>query len=84
MLGSMAQRDISAAVLDALTTRLPNDGVPLVDHVEVSRGWGNIHFVSICSGIGRHDAGDRLEETIHRTVSGVMGSHRHVTRIIWA
>ena len=84
MLGSAASRDLSAAVLNALTSELPNDGLPFVDHVEVSSGWGTTYFVGICSGISRHDAGNGLEESIHRTVGSVMGGRRHIVRIVWA
>jgi hypothetical protein len=84
MLGSVASREVSAAVLTALKSKLPNDGLPFVDHVEVSSSWGNTYFVSVCSGISRHDAGIRLEESIYRIVGSVMGGRRHIVRIVWA
>jgi hypothetical protein len=84
MLGSVVSRDLSAAVLKALTSELPTDGLPFVDHVEVSPGRGTTYFVSICSGVSRHDAGNGLEESIHRTVGSVMGGRRHIVRIVWA
>ncbi len=84
MLTSATLRDLSAEVLVALQVGLPNEGLPLVDHVEVSSGQGTTHLVSICSGMSEHQAGHPLEESIHRIVGGVMSGRRHVVRIIWA
>jgi len=84
MLSSLALRDLSAAVLDALAAGLPNEGLPLVDHVEVSANRGCTHLVSVCSGIRRDQVGNRLEETILRIVGRVMAGRRHVVQIIWA
>ncbi len=84
MLTSAALRDLSAEVLAALQEGLPQEGLPLVDHVEVSSGRGTTHLVSICSGMSEHQVGNQLQEAIHRTVAGVMCGRRHVVRIIWA
>ena len=84
MLGSTALRDLSGAILDALAAELPNEGLPLVDHVEVSANRGGMHLVSICSGIRRDQIGNRLEESILRIVRHVMVERRHVVQIIWA
>ena len=84
MLGSVVHRDLSTAVNDALNSGLPNEGLDLVSHVEITRGWGDIHFVSICSGIRQRDAGDRLEETVHKIVGSVLHGRRHVVQIKWA
>jgi len=80
----MERHDWSARVLNALDTLLPNEGRHLVRHVYVVHGWGDIHYVTVHSGMSRRDAGANLEEAIHTIVGNVLFGRRHTVRILWA
>ena len=78
--------ELSDTIFDALNEALPNndDDSQVIWRVDVSDGWASILFVTVCSGIRRHDAGAALAEKIHAVVARVMDGRGHVVRIIWA
>jgi len=63
---------------------LSNKGHRLIHDVEVRKGWGEIHYVTVFAGISLHDAGLRLEKAIHMIVGNVQDGQRHNVRIVWA
>jgi hypothetical protein len=81
--GFVALSDLSGVIFDALDQALPNDDCHLVWHVDVFEGWGGAHFVTVCSGVSRSEAGAALAEKILAVVAGVMDGRRHDVRIIW-
>ncbi len=77
--------ELSDTIFDALNEALPNDeDSQVIWRVDVSDGWDSVLFVSVCSGIRRHDAGAAVTQIIHAVVARVMGRRRHIVRIIWA
>jgi hypothetical protein len=80
----MHPQDWSARILHDLNEILTNEGRHLVHHVDVRKGWGDIHNVTVFAGITQHDAGHRLEKAIHMIVGNVLDGQRHVVRIRWA
>jgi hypothetical protein len=81
----MAGDDLSAMVFDALNQHLPNEGRRLVRRVEVTKGWGDIHFVTVHSALSRADSERKwLEERVHSIVGGVLHPKRHAVEVRWA
>lgn len=58
--------------------------LPTDERIKRAATWASILFVTVCSGIRRHDAGAALAEKIHAVVARVMDGRGHVVRIIWA
>ncbi len=56
--------ELSDTIFDALNEALPSDDddSQVIWRVDVSDGWGSTLFVTVCSGIRRHDAGSTLAE----------------------
>jgi hypothetical protein len=81
--GFVVFTDLSRSIFDALDEALPNNDCQLVWRVDVFEGWGGAHFVTVCSGMSRGEAGAALPEKIHAVVAGFMDGRRHDVRIIW-
>ena len=76
--------NLSASVFDALDATLPNEGHHMVRSVDVTEGWGYVHYVTVYCGLRRHDpSAELLEEAIRTTVAEVLGPRRFTTRIRW-
>ena len=60
----MAAVDLSERVLGALTEALSGAGFRLITDVEVRRGWGDIHFVTVPTGLSWADASAAFGQTI--------------------
>jgi len=82
-LGQMVS-DLSVRTFNALDAILPNDAFQLVRQAHVVEGWGDIHHVTVFSGIPHHNAGAALEGAIHTIVDDVLDGRRHNVRIVWA
>ena len=80
----MHPQDWSARILHDLNEILRHEGHRLVRRVDVRKGWGDIHYVTVFAGIPHHDAGPRLEKAIHAIVGNVLEERRHAVRIRWA
>ena len=76
--------DWSARILHDLNEILSNEGRRLVHHVDVRKGWGEIHHVTVFALIGQSEAGVRLEKAIHMIVGNVLDGVRHTVKIDWA
>ncbi len=74
------QQQIAAALCDAL----PDDGLPLVRRVEVAKGFGDIHFVKVHSGLRRRDASPSFEATVRSIVARIFDGRRHHVTVHWA
>lgn len=71
-------------VAGALTAVLPDNCFELVNEVEVRRGWGDVYFVEVHSGLHCEDAHPKLEGTVHTVVDSVMPDVRYRVKIVWA
>ena len=80
----MATDDLSSPVQAALTQALSGAGFDLVTQVDVRRGWGDIYFVTIHTGLARADASPDLRPTIQEVVATVLDGRRHHVEIRWA
>ena len=65
----MHPQDWSARILHDLNEIPANEGCRLVHYVDARKGWGDIHNVTVFTGITQHDAGSRLEKAIHMIVA---------------
>lgn len=80
----MNSEPLASRVVGALTAVLPDNGFDLVNEVEVRRGWGDVYFVVVHSGLHHQDAHPNLEWTVHTVVDSVMPDVRHRVKIVWA
>jgi hypothetical protein len=81
----MQSEPLANRVAGALTAVLPdNDGFDLVHDVDVWRGWGDVYFVVVHSGLQYEDPHPKLEWTVHTVVDSVMPDVRHRVKIVWA
>lgn len=76
--------DLSKLILAALTDALSGVGFSLITNVEAQRGWGEIDFVTVHTGLAKADASPALRQTIHDVVATVLGDRRHHVEIRWA
>lgn len=80
----MATEDLSNHILAALTDSPSGVGFGLVTHVEARKGWGDIYFVTVYTGLAKADCSPSLRQAIHDVVSTVLGDRRHHVEIRWA
>ena len=59
---------LSARIFDELDAALSNDGNCLTQEVHASKGWADIHFMTVYTAIARRDAAPDLERTIRSVV----------------
>lgn len=78
------ESDLADRVKGALTAVLPDDGFELVNDVDVRRGWGDVYFVDVHSGLRYTDAHPKLKWMVHAVVESVMPDVRHSVKIVWA
>ena len=78
------ESDLADRVKGALTAVLPDDGFELVNEVDVRRGWGDVYFVDVHSGLRYTDAHPKLKWMVHTVVDSVMPDVRHSVKIVWA
>jgi hypothetical protein len=76
--------DLADRVKGALTAGLPDNGFELVNEVDVRRGWGDVYFVDVHSGLRHTDAHPKLKGMVHTVVDSVMPDVRHSVKIVWA
>ena len=74
---------LSARIFDELAAALPNDGNCLIRRVHASKGWADIHFVTVNTAIARGDAAPDLERTIRSEVGKVISNQRFVVIMEW-
>ena len=79
----MATTDLSDRILAALTEAFSGAGLRLVTQVEVRRGWGDIHIVSVHTGLSRAGASPAFGQTTQRVVDAVLDGERHLVEIRW-
>lgn len=79
-----ASEPLADRVAGALSAVLPDNGFKLVDEVDVHRGWGDVYFVMVHSGLRHEEAHPKLTRTVHTVVDSVMPEVRHRVRIVWA
>jgi hypothetical protein len=80
----MKTEPLATRVAGALSDALPNNGFDLVNEVDVHRGWGDVYFVMIHSGLHYEDAHPKLKRMVHTVVDSVMPDVRHRVKIVWA
>jgi hypothetical protein len=61
----------------------PKGGPALVRHVGVTKGWGDIYFVTVRPWARRSDSSPGLEGAIHAVVNAVLADERHHVEIVW-
>ena len=79
-----APEPLADRVAGALSAVLPDNGFKLVDEVDVHRGWGDVYFVMVHSGLRYEDAHPKLSRMVHTVVDSVLPDVRHRVRIVWA
>ena len=80
----MRSEPFAYRVAGALTAVLPDNGFELVNDVDVYRGWGDVYFVMVHSGLHHEDAHPKLERVVHTVVDSVMPDVRHRVKVVWA
>ncbi len=80
----MQSEPLANRVAGALSAALPDKGFKLVNGVNVHKGWGDVNFVMVHSGLHYGDAHPKLKGTVDRVVDSVMPDVRHRVRIVWA
>ncbi len=80
----MQSEPLANRVAGALSAVLPDNGFKLVNDVDVHRGWGDVYFVMVHSGLHYEDAHPKLKWMVHTVVDSVMPDVRHRVKIVWA
>jgi hypothetical protein len=82
--GMNSSEPLANRVTGALSAALPDNGFKLVNEVDVHKGWGDVYFVMVHSGLHYEEAHPKLKWMVHSVVDSVMPDVRHRVKMVWA
>ncbi|MGO8860998.1 MAG: hypothetical protein ACLQRH_09555 [Acidimicrobiales bacterium] len=75
--------DQTRSVLLGLSEVLPEAGLNVLTGVDMRAGWGDTIFVTVRSGIPRHENREEVGSRYKMAVAVALGAARHQIQVKW-